>query len=186
MDRISNPPDLAAFEAAFDSPSSAPEPGQDPDRLEDAVRRRLRGLSFELLVAAALLTVCAAAGLAGLPVGWGMAAFFLLVAVPRRRRERARWRAELEAVESAEELRDLCTEQARRRAAGAALSAVLLAVLAGVYFLTAGVAWLLERPPWPGLAAGGLVMLWALSSLLVRLPLAARELAMLEGERRDG
>ena len=34
---------------------------------------------------------------------------------------------------------------------------MLLAVLAGVYFLTSGVAWLLERPPWPGLAAGGLV-----------------------------
>lgn len=176
------PSDLDDYEAAFD----AARPPRDPElawrRVERAVRRRSRGPTLDLVGALLGLAACVAVGLLGGGPGWGFAAFFLLVVVPERWRARRTWRAELAAVETDADLRALCKEQARARAGKAVASFVLLSLLALAYLAVALVAHLLGRSYLPGAVAALVVLAWAVLQLLVRLPLAAREAALLDGD----
>ena len=173
-------PDLDDYEAAFDGA----QPPLDPDlawrRIERAVRRRVRGPTLELLAGLLGLGACIAAGLSGVEAGWGFAVFLLLVDLPQRWRARKRWRAEIAAVESARDVRALCREQAKERAARALGAALLLSLLGLLYAAVALVAHFAGRSPWPGAVAALVILAWAAFQLLVRLPLAARESAILD------
>lgn len=179
------PPDLDAFEAAFDAAAPVRQPDQAWTRVQRALRRQRAAPGRELVGALLYLAACLGLALAGSGPAWGFAAFAVLVLVPGRWRARRAWRAELAAVESADDVRALCADQALRRSAGVLASALVQGVLALLFLATAGVAALRDRDPRPGLAAGLVLLVWVVVQLLVRLPRVARERAVLERVARD-
>lgn len=172
--------ELADYEAAFDALGRPCDPGRLHARVTRAVTRDRRSHNLALASGVVLLAGSIALALAGSPAGWGYAGFALLVALPGRWKRRREWQAELAAVDSADDIRQLCHREARRRMAGAFGAFLVLGGLGGLYLLTGAVAWALDRSPWPGMVAGALVIVWALRELFVTLPHATRETAVLE------
>jgi membrane protein YdbS with pleckstrin-like domain len=90
---------------------------------------------------------------------------------------------EIASVGSAHDIRVHCAEQAKARAAKVLASCFMLSILVFVYLATALVAFFLGKSPWPGSVAALVVCVWVAFLLLVRLPFASREHAILDVDK---
>jgi hypothetical protein len=170
--------ELTDYEAAYSRVEHQLELERDWGRLESLVRRRLRQPSWSLWGTVALIVLAAGSSFVGVGNGWMVALGLCLAVLPGRLEAVKRRRRELAAVESAADVRALVHQEARKRMAGAFVGSLLMGVLGLLYLLVGGVAWLLDKSPWPGVIAGLIVLAWSAVQLVVLLPRATREVTL--------
>ena len=179
-------PDLDAYESAFDRAGPTLDPAAAWARQEHAVRRALGGPNRAIAWTLVKIALCIGGAVyLGGKNGWGIAFFLVVVVLRRQWRERRKHLARISAVDSAEELRVICAKQTSDRVASVLVSSLLLTAFAVLCFLTALIAWFLDRSPVPGVGAGSIVLLWVAIKIVFLLPRAARESAIFTDDEDD-
>jgi len=167
--------ELADYEAAYERLERSLQLQRNWGLTEARIRRQLHRPTWRLVSTLLIILLCVGAGLAGVDTGWGVAIGLSLAVLPGAlSKVKARRRA-LAAVETAEDVRALCAREALRSMSSTLLRSLTASVAGLLCLLTALVAWLLDKSPWPGVSAGLLALAWSAVLLLVLLPRAARE-----------
>ena len=167
--------DLDDYAAAYDRVHRRVDLDAEWGRVERRVRWRLRGPQRRLWGTLLLIAICVVAGSFGIVTGWMVAAGLVLSVLPLDWADVKESRAELAALESADDVRAICVREAEGRLRDHWWSVVLASGLGVLFVLTGGVAWLLSTDPTPGVAAGLLCLVAAAFRLKVQLPRARRE-----------
>ena len=174
---------LEMYEAAYERVERKLHLERDWGRLEARIRRRLRRPWFELAQTLGFILLCLTLGFLGLPQGWLLAAGLSLAVLPNRFARIRQRKEALAAVESSTDVQVLVHDEAKKRMGGAFTRALFFAVIGLLYIAVGILAAVLGKTPWPGLAAGSILLVSSAVILLVFFPRAARECESLETKK---
>jgi hypothetical protein len=167
--------DLDAYEAAYSRVERKLQLDRDWGALERRMRWRLRTPTWRLVRTLLLIALTAVTATYGRWHTWGVAIGLILIVLPTRVSAIKRRKRELAEVETAEDVRLLCKQDAYDAFVRAVIRMLLRLVLGAVFAVFGLVLLLADKNPWASTLAGTVLFIDAFVHFFVHLPRLARE-----------